>query len=129
MANTTNLLAIAPTKPAASARTTTAQPKHRPATRTAKRNFGTTLDRVNAKLDDAKQSISELQEPVKKQPPDVPDKNQAQGTSDTPQDAPQAAITDDESKVIATEGKQPADIFFRAETLIPKPDDHSVLVC
>ena len=64
MANIPNLIAIAPTQPAASTRTTSqsTQPRYKAPARAGKRNFSSTLDKINAKLDELKQNIKGLQE-------------------------------------------------------------------
>ena len=128
MANTTNLMSIAPAQPASSTRTTSqsTQPRYKSPTRAGKRNFSSTLDAINAKLDELKQSVKDLRDinedtaHVEDTPEkvDAAETTPAQGKSDTPQDAPEKAIriqdsvVGDDSEVVAEEESKPADIFL-----------------
>ena len=128
MAETTNLMSIAPVQPKVSTKMTSqsTQPKYKSATRTGKKSFGATLDKINAKLDELNQSVKDLQnidkENVQVDPDaeknDTAEKIPAQGKSDSPQDAPEKAISNEESetrndsKAVAKEDGKPADIFL-----------------
>ena len=128
MAETTNLMSIAPVQPKVSTKMTSqsTQPKYKSATRTGKKSFGATLDKINAKLDELNQSVKDLQnidkENVQVDPDaeknDTAEKIPAQGKSDSPQDAPEKAISNEESetrndsKAVAKEDGKPAYIFL-----------------
>ena len=119
MANNANIMSIAPNQPATSPRTTSqgTQPKYKAASRTqarttqraGKKNFGATLDKINAKLDEIKQNIQSLKETEESSAQIDPDAKEidteaketpAQGKSETPHDAPQ------EEKVLSTDEKK-----------------------
>ncbi|MBQ6005548.1 MAG: hypothetical protein IJL14_04795, partial [Selenomonadaceae bacterium] len=141
MANNANFMMIAPTQPASSPRMTSqsTQPRNTAASRPNRRNFSATLNKVNAKLDEIKQGINNLQDTEQEAAQIDPDaKNfdeptSAQGTSDTPQDAPQQDETlsageqkspEDKPKDIkpsTVEEDMPADISFAAEKNIKVP--------
>ena len=130
MANNLNIMTTAPIKSATpTARTTSqnSQPKYKSAARTSKRNFNSTLDAINAKLDELKQNIKGLQKETDTDTAQIEDAaekidsseemTKAQGKSDTPQEAEKAIrIQDsgvgDDSEVIAEEEIKPADNFL-----------------
>ena len=128
MAETTNLISIAPVQPKASAKMTSqsTQPKYKSATRAGKKSFGATLDKINAKLDELKQGIKDLQDTNQENVQVDPDaeknntaeKIPAQGKSKQPQEATQKAIRNEEvgsrnnAELIAEEDGKPADIFL-----------------
>ena len=154
MALNLNIMSTAPNQPATTPRTTSqgAQPRYKPATRAGRKNFGATLDKVHAKLDELKQSIKGLQDTQQEAAQVEGDEkileteaeNQsAQGTSDTPQDAPQqdeknlsAGEKVDEkissndkpkdTKSLPEEEEPPAEISFAAEKILPVNEKISV---
>jgi len=109
MANNTNVMSIAPNQPTSPRRISPGtRPKYKPASRADKGNFGSTLDKIHAKLDELKQSVQDLQDANKKiaqvddelkPQQDEVKETQAQGTSENPQEA-ETAISND-SEVIA----------------------------
>ncbi|MBR0062386.1 MAG: hypothetical protein IJP68_13010, partial [Selenomonadaceae bacterium] len=140
MANVQNLMTIAPTQPTTPTRTTSTsqstQSRYKPPARAGgKKNFSSTLDKINAKLDELKQNIRSLQETDNdaaqvetdiKEVDDAPDKKTAQGKSKTPQDAPQKAIRNEklgisnDSEEVAEEDST-ADIFLRNDKSSDEP--------
>ena len=129
MTNTTNLMSITPNQPASSSpRTTSTQPRYKPAARQARKNFGATFDAVKKgvqDLQDSTKNLAQIETDAKQL--DAVDDQTAQGKSETPQDAPQQEETlsaDEiktlpEDKTTATKSlpkeEPPADISLPAD--------------
>ncbi len=136
MTNATNIMSTAPIQSTSLTRTTSqgAQPKYKPSTRAGKKNFSSTLDMINAKLDEIKQNVKGLQENNSEtaqiegdaEKIEATDNKSAQGKSETPQDAQKAISNEEESEIrndselIVEDEFQPADIFLGANEIPAK---------
>ncbi|MCR5833049.1 MAG: hypothetical protein K6G55_00125 [Selenomonadaceae bacterium] len=135
MANTTNMMSIAPNQAASSRNVShSTRPKYKSASHSDSKNFSATLNKFNEKVDDIRQSIQNLKDTIDKSTQAESDAKQVdeitdtdvQGMNDIPQDATKqdekiTATPEDNSKVTTSMPKDkitPADIFIGANTSV-----------